>query len=213
MYDDEEPKRKKRWWLWATIAIALVIASVAIFKKHQASNSLTTVVDSTSFATGDEVWENASYETVPLQFDEITSPEVLVKGNSEFAVYTLFPFDAGKTTLRNDAPEKLQQIAKSMSRRFANAEIRVYSFSDSTGSNEANLNLTKARAAAVRNWLVHEGGVPASAVKVFPFGESKPIASNGTPEGRHINRRIEIVASTEDPVEEMQATNQQDTRQ
>lgn len=200
MYDDEEPKRKNLWWLWLIIAL-VVVASVAIFRKYQDRDRVTVATDSTSFASEDEVWENANYDVAALQFEEITSPEILVKGNREFAVYTLFPFDAGKSTLRSDASEKLQQVAKSVTRRFANGQVRVYSFSDSTGSDEANLNLTEARAATVRNWLVYEGGIPAAGVKVYPSGESKPIAPNGTPQGRHLNRRIEIVVVNESSVE------------
>ncbi|HEY1023573.1 MAG TPA: OmpA family protein [Sphingobacteriaceae bacterium] len=196
MYDDEEP-RKSRWWLWLIIPV-LAVVSILVFRTYQNRHKISVAVDSTSFATGDDVWETASFEVTPLQFDEITSSGILVKGNKEYAVYTLFPFDAGKITLRPDAYEKLQQIVKSIADRFETGRIRIYSFSDSTGSVQANLELTKARAEAVRNWLVYEGGVPVTSVSIFPSGESKPIAPNATPEGRRLNRRIEIVALLED---------------
>ena len=68
---------------------------------------------------------------------------------------------------------------------------------DSKGSSEANLALSKKRAESVRNWLVNEKGISAT-ITTEGLGETRPVAPNrnpdGTdnPEGRQKNRRVTI---------------------
>ena len=79
--------------------------------------------------------------------------------------------------------------------------------SDSGGSDDANMRASRARAEAVRDWLV-ENGVEASRISVIAFGEQNPAAPNALPdgspneEGRLANRRVEIeVYTAEQPAE------------
>ena len=73
--------------------------------------------------------------------------------------------------------------------------------SDSGGSDDANMRASRARAEAVRDWLV-ENGVEASRISVIAFGEQNPAAPNALPdgspneEGRLANRRVEIEVYT-----------------
>ena len=62
---------------------------------------------------------------------------------------------------------------------------------DSQGSDEYNLKLSKERAASVREFLVSKG-IPASRLTSEGYGESRPIATNNTAAGRQENRRVEI---------------------
>ena len=78
---------------------------------------------------------------------------------------------------------------------------------DSGGSDDANMRASRARAEAVRDWLV-ENGVEASRISVIAFGEQNPAAPNALPdgspneEGRLANRRVEIeVYTAEQPAE------------
>ena len=57
---------------------------------------------------------------------------------------------------------------------------------------KSNWELSAARAAAVRRFLVEEVGIPESRLVMAAYGEYKPIGDNSTPEGRMRNRRIEI---------------------
>lgn len=79
--------------------------------------------------------------------------------------------------------------------------------SDSGGSDDVNMRASRARAEAVRDWLV-ENGVEASRISVIAFGEQNPAAPNALPdgspneEGRLANRRVEIeVYTAEQPAE------------
>lgn len=70
--------------------------------------------------------------------------------------------------------------------------IVVAGHSDATGNPEQNLQLSRARAAAVRNWMQSSGDFPDSCFAVQGFGASQPIADNQTEAGRAANRRVDI---------------------
>jgi outer membrane protein OmpA-like peptidoglycan-associated protein len=70
--------------------------------------------------------------------------------------------------------------------------IVISGHTDATGSIEQNLQLSRARAAAVHDWMQHMGGIPGSCFAVQGFGASQPIASNDTEAGRSANRRVDI---------------------
>lgn len=63
---------------------------------------------------------------------------------------------------------------------------------DNTGNPQLNQMLSLRRAEAVRDWMRDTGDVPESCFAVQGYGESRPIATNDTPEGRALNRRVEI---------------------
>jgi outer membrane protein OmpA-like peptidoglycan-associated protein len=76
---------------------------------------------------------------------------------------------------------------------FPDARIQVIGHTDSTGSESRNLTLSIERANNVARFLTQVGGVPAARVESTGYGETRPIASNDSPEGRAKNRRIEIL--------------------
>jgi outer membrane protein OmpA-like peptidoglycan-associated protein len=70
--------------------------------------------------------------------------------------------------------------------------IIVAGHTDSTGDERANQALSLKRAGAVRDWMLNNGDVPESCFAVQGYGESRPVATNDTAEGRALNRRVEI---------------------
>jgi len=84
----------------------------------------------------------------------------------------------------------LDQIANSLV-QYPNSLIDVYGHTDSTGSDQYNLDLSQRRADAVANYLVMRG-VSRARIQTQGYGERYPIADNSTPEGRARNRRVEI---------------------
>ena len=99
-------------------------------------------------------------------------------------------FDVGSATLRPSFRATLDKVATSMM-QYPDSLIDVYGHTDSTGSDVFNQRLSEQRAATVMNYLISRG-VPASRLRSQGFGESMPVASNDTTDGRARNRRVEI---------------------
>jgi outer membrane protein OmpA-like peptidoglycan-associated protein len=104
-------------------------------------------------------------------------------------------FDTGQHTLRPAAREKLARFA-GIVLVHAGLDIRSEGFTDSVGSDAANQLLSQQRADAVGRFLI-EQGLPGERVTAVGYGESNPVASNDTAEGREKNRRVEVVVSGE----------------
>lgn len=75
--------------------------------------------------------------------------------------------------------------------------IVITGHSDSTGDARQNLELSRQRAAAVRDWMQRMGDIPDDCFVVSGRGASEPVASDGTEEGRNANRRVEITLTPE----------------
>lgn len=100
-------------------------------------------------------------------------------------------FDTAKATLRPDSLAALEAVLALLNER-ANNSFTVEGHTDSHGDDAYNLGLSRERAAAVAAWLI-EHGIDASRLQAEGFGESRPVADNGSDTGRQLNRRVEIV--------------------
>ena len=101
-------------------------------------------------------------------------------------------FATGEYKLTPEAQQMVERIGK----RLASVEIlhvRVDGHTDAQGSDAFNQKLSERRAVAVADALV-AAGLPKAGVAARGLGESRPLASNLTPEGRAQNRRVAIVA-------------------
>jgi len=104
-------------------------------------------------------------------------------------------FDTGRFDLRPAAREALAKLS-GIVLSHPGLKLEIEGHTDSLGSIEFNQELSEKRAESVHRYLM-EQGVPGEAVTARGFGKAKPVASNNTPEGRQLNRRIEIVVSGE----------------
>jgi outer membrane protein OmpA-like peptidoglycan-associated protein len=100
-------------------------------------------------------------------------------------------FDVNKATLKPESMGPINKIYNLMVKN-PNLNFSVEGHTDSDGSDEINMKLSKARGKTVMDKLVAMG-IDASRLKYNGFGESKPIDTNGTPEGKANNRRVEFV--------------------
>jgi len=103
-------------------------------------------------------------------------------------------FVTGKSELLPAARDQLDQVAAALKDQGTVKPIVVEGYTDSVGSDQTNLKLSKDRAESVRAYLVSKG-VPADKISSVGKGEANPVASNDTPEGRANNRRVEIVVA------------------
>ncbi len=104
----------------------------------------------------------------------------------------LFAFD--KSDLSSKAMSDLDSAAATineLSNKNPNLRVKVDGHTDWIGTDGYNQALGERRAGAVKNYLVRKG-VAADRIDTTSYGESKPVASNETAEGRQLNRRAEV---------------------
>ena len=107
-------------------------------------------------------------------------------------------FDFNSYALRSESKSTLQNLADNF-RRYPDEQISVEGHTDAVGTAEANQRLSEQRADTVRNYLVDQG-VTGTRINSIGFGETRPKATNDTPEGRQLNRRVEIHVTMPQPV-------------
>lgn len=99
-------------------------------------------------------------------------------------------FATGKSALLPSAQGRLNEAVAAL--KEDGRAITIVGHTDSVGSDESNMTLSRQRAESVRTYLVTHG-IPEGNVKAEGAGESQPVADNATPEGRANNRRVEII--------------------
>lgn len=100
-------------------------------------------------------------------------------------------FDFNRADLKTGARNNLSRLV-SFLREHEDRDVLVEGHTDALGPEDYNQSLSRRRAEAVRLFLVDSGISPSRSV-ARGFGESRPVASNDTDEGRQQNRRVEIV--------------------
>jgi OOP family OmpA-OmpF porin len=102
-------------------------------------------------------------------------------------------FDFNRAILKESGKAALHELDETIKARGAKVvDISIIGHTDSIGSEDYNMALSLRRAEAVKDYIVSEGIDP-SIIKVSGEGESNPVASNATPEGRAQNRRVDII--------------------
>jgi len=99
-------------------------------------------------------------------------------------------FDFDKSVIRPDAAVILDEVVSILSGK-PDVRVRVAGHTDAAGPDDYNQGLSERRAASVRKYL-GEHGIAAANLTSVGFGESRPIATNETREGRALNRRVEL---------------------
>lgn len=124
--------------------------------------------------------------------------EVLVSGDELIIRLIGLRFASASAEIR---PENFSLLTKlqRVVREFPEAPITVKGHTDSRGNDEYNQSLSQRRAIAVREYLLANMAMSADRITAQGFGETRPIASNDTEEGRAMNRRIDVVLEISEP--------------
>jgi outer membrane protein OmpA-like peptidoglycan-associated protein len=100
-------------------------------------------------------------------------------------------FDTDKATLKADGREAVAEIAKALTDDKA-LKITINGYTDNTGDEQHNLDLSKQRAKTVKTEL-EKSGIDSNRLVSEGFGQNNPIADNNSDEGKAQNRRVELV--------------------
>ena len=99
-------------------------------------------------------------------------------------------FATGQSAIQSQFHPVLNNLANALN-QFADTRIQIAGHTDNVGSDAANLQLSQQRANSVRGYLTG-AGVAAQRMQAVGYGESRPVADNGSDYGRTQNRRVEI---------------------
>ncbi|MGB5209608.1 MAG: OmpA family protein [Gammaproteobacteria bacterium] len=116
---------------------------------------------------------------------------VLRKGDTVIIRMTGIKFPVGSATVPASSRDLMRRLETSL-RLYPDADITVAGHTDAFGGDTFNFELSSKRAESVRAYLLETLRIPGSRVSAVGYGETEPVASNDTPEGRAANRRIDI---------------------
>lgn len=104
------------------------------------------------------------------------------------------PFDTGKASFSGAAQHDLEKLRQDLL-VASNTTVEIRGHTDNVGNPKANMDLSEARAFAVKKWLekAFPLNFPQGRVTVVARGQEEPLAPNTTAEGRAQNRRVEVI--------------------
>ena len=142
----------------------------------------------------EEMYDEISQMTESYKIDD----RIVMDYNSQYVSLDLngaVLFDPGKAEIRDDVKVFMQKIATIMS-KYKDCVIEIEGHTDnvpiSTSNFESNRYLSTARANKVYEYVMEQASLKDENVKIAGYGESRPVASNETEEGRAKNRRVSI---------------------
>ena len=101
-------------------------------------------------------------------------------------------FDVNKDVVKPESYGTLKEISNILN-EVPDVKVKIVGFTDSDGADAANLDLSKRRAASVKNELVKSFGVNGDRLVTDGLGEGQPVAPNDTPANKALNRRVEFI--------------------
>jgi OOP family OmpA-OmpF porin len=134
---------------------------------------------------------NQRYNEVQTFFDS-DEAEVYKQENQLVIRLKAIKFPVGQSILMPGTYTLMSKVQRAI-RIFGEPQVVVEGHTDSTGSDEVNEHLSQQRAEAVMEYLIANKTLPTDKIIAVGYGSVRPLASNETPQGRAINRRIDVI--------------------
>lgn len=166
---------------WGTVTCTMVVRGTTVWVNVHARNG----GDSYALTVVEEGGFKQEVEFTASQLEE----ELNAKGS--VALHGIL-FDTGKATIKPESSAVLEQVGTLLKAQPA-LRLEIQGHTDNAGAKGANLKLSQDRAAAVKAYLVKTHGIDAARLTTTGLGDTKPVADNGTEDGRQQNRRVELV--------------------
>ena len=195
---------RKAWMAGAALAAAFAVTGCATEKyvnTHVAA--VDQKIDTTQSEADAQKQKIADHDAMLASLDKTTRDAYeraeaagkLAEGKFLFNV-TLqddgYKFKTNKYELTDDERSKLTDLASQLKSSNRNVYLEIQGHTDATGTADYNMQLGEERAEAVRLFL-NEQGVALNRMNTISYGETVPVASNKTKDGRAQNRRVQIV--------------------
>ena len=124
----------------------------------------------------------------------LANDDIVIQNTGQELIVTMpdgILFDVDSAAIRASLQSDIRAVARNL-QAYPNTTVDVIGHTDNTGSAGYNQDLSSRRAQAVAGVLLEQGVSPSS-VRAYGRGEDAPVASNLTPEGRQLNRRVEVI--------------------
>ena len=124
----------------------------------------------------------------------LANDDIVIQNTGQELIVTMpdgILFDVDSAAIRASLQSDIRAVARNL-QAYPNTTVDVVGHTDNTGSAGYNQDLSSRRAQAVAGVLLEQGVSP-SRVRAYGRGEDAPVASNLTPEGRQLNRRVEVI--------------------
>lgn len=144
-------------------------------------------------ANSGEVYDLRIVEKSGMAQDIALDATAIAKALEDTGVVALHNvlFDTGRATLKTESTDALKPIIEVL-QADPTLRLEIQGHTDNTGTAAGNKTLSQQRADAVRDYLVTKGGIAATRLTAIGLGGTKPVADNGTEDGRAQNRRVEL---------------------
>lgn len=153
-----------------------------------------------------EAYENSRNNSAPAA---APAADIQVQKQGDQVTLTVLSsvlFNSGRSELTPEGKRALKQAAQMIRASYADGQVEVRGYTDNVpirySPYKSNMDLSCARATAVVRYMVDSEGFPADKLTMTGCGETHPVASNSTADGRKKNRRAEIVVRPKTQVAE-----------
>ena len=142
------------------------------------------IVQAPGYRMVKEMVEVKAEDVVVVELDVLPS-----KVGKNLEILDKVNFEHNSHIIKADSYHLLDEVFEILDHHPLIEEVHIEGHTDSEGDDEYNKKLSQQRADEVRNYLIKKG-IDAKRLVAIGYGESKPIDTNSTPEGRHNNRRV-----------------------
>ena len=168
-------------WIWPLLALGIVLLGYWFWNSRAP-------VQNTTFNVEEQVRLAGQKATAALG---ALKPGFTAQDLVSALNLNVINFATGSAQVPADQYEFLNKVARAIKAAPANTVMEIGGYTDNSGDAGANVNLSQQRAEAVRSYLVQQGVNP-NVLIAKGYGETRPVGSNDTEEGKFRNRRIEF---------------------
>ena len=207
VYAPEEQTTGLRWMWPALVALAAIALFLGTRAKHRVPAPVADTTTARSRAAAGEVAElssgivqlrlpNDNVLSVPASSAEaklvaFLNDSTRATDDTSWIVLDRIHFESNSSKIDPDAEAQAKNISDIL-KAYPHAAAKIGGYTDSTGSDAANLRLSRSRAESARASVEHNG-LAATRVTADGFGSKDPVASNSTDDGKAQNRRVALL--------------------